>query len=68
MDGQLQSGSFAELLTPAEVCRALRIGRATLRRLQMGTSGFPRPIEIAPRTIRYRQTEISQWIAIHSQR
>lgn len=50
------------LLRREEVERRCCLGRATIYRW-MRTGKFPTPIRIGPRTVRWVQREIDEWIA-----
>ena len=51
-----------ELMTAREVCTKLKIHRATLDRWRSG-HGFPRPVRIGPRAIRFNVEAIERWLA-----
>ena len=51
-----------ELVTARQVCQKLQIHRATLDRWRSG-QGFPRPVRIGRRAIRWRLGDIERWLA-----
>ena len=50
------------LLTRAEVEARCRIARTTIYRL-MREGAFPEPIRIGPRAVRWRLSELDEWLA-----
>ena len=48
--------------TYAEVCRELRVSESTLRRW-IETAGFPTPVKIGPRAVRFRAADIREWLS-----
>ena len=51
-----------ELVTARQVCAQLQIHRATLDRWRSG-QGFPRPVRIGKRAIRFDVEAIARWLA-----
>ena len=51
-----------EMMTPREVCAMFKIHRATLDRWRK-RYGFPRPVRIGPRAIRFDLEAVERWIA-----
>ena len=51
-----------ELLTRQDVERRFRIARTTVYRL-MRAGEFPAPIRIGPRAVRWRASELDEWLA-----
>ena len=49
------------LLSTADVCARLGVGRSTLIRWREDPD-FPRPLQLGPQRIGWRSTEISRWI------
>lgn len=50
-----------EFATTGEVCDELRISKSTLARW-VRDGGFPRPIRIGPRAIRFRVSAVREWL------
>ena len=51
-----------QLLTRCEVQSRLKIGRTSFYSLR-SEAGFPQPIRVGPRAIRWSESEIAAWIA-----
>jgi len=49
------------LVTPKEAARLLSISKAGLYRA-LNTPGFPQPIRIGPKTVRFRRTDLVAWV------
>lgn len=54
------------LLRLREVMRKTGMGRSTIYR-KMDQGEFPRPVRISPSMVRWRESEIEQWIAALAQ-
>jgi predicted DNA-binding transcriptional regulator AlpA len=53
-----------QLLTEREVCAACRISSTSVWRWSTTPStGFPKPIRLSPKAVRWRETEILAWLA-----
>ena len=53
-----------QLLTAKEVCNACRFSSTTLWRWSTTPStGFPKPIRLSPKAVRWREEEILAWLA-----
>ena len=50
------------LMTVKELGELLGLDRVTIYRLRK-EGRFPRPLQLGPRTIRWRQSQIQEWIA-----
>lgn len=50
-----------DFLTAAEVAGSLNISHATLHRW-IASNGFPEPLQLGPRALRWRRGEIIAWI------
>ena len=50
-----------KLLTASEVCKILRVSPATLRRA-FTEDRVPRPIRVGKRGIRWRTSDLQEWI------
>ena len=53
------------LLSVAEIAKRLSVGKRTVYNLRY-RGGFPKPIQIAPNTIRWREADLERWIASRS--
>jgi predicted DNA-binding transcriptional regulator AlpA len=53
-----------DLATPREVAESLRITTRCLR-MWVAKRGFPPPIRLSRQTIRYRVSEVLDWLAAH---
>ncbi len=51
-----------ELYSLRDVCAVLGVGRSTVYHLIAHDPSFPTRIQIARRAIRWRRTEIEQWV------
>lgn len=51
-----------QLLTAAQVCRWLGVTRTTLHRFAAADPTFPKPMRLAPRTLRYQKRVIRDWL------
>jgi predicted DNA-binding transcriptional regulator AlpA len=55
------------LLTPRELAAALRVGKSTAQRIA-ARPGFPVPVRLSARLVRYRADEVQQWIERQAKR
>ena len=51
-----------EMLTVKEVCRLFKVHRTTLDRWQV-RHGFPRPVRIGARAVRWMAKDVERWQA-----
>ena len=52
-----------KLLTVAEVAKLLRVSRVTVWHKRRNDLTFPRPIEVSPNRIRFREDELLAWLS-----
>jgi len=55
-----------ELLLRADTSRLLKVGVRTLERWASAGIG-PRPIKVGPRAVRYRRSEVRDWLDAQTQ-
>lgn len=50
-----------KLLRLSEVCSSVALAKSAIyERIAAGT--FPRPVSVGPKAVRWRQSEISEWV------
>ena len=58
----MATGTTDRLLRLREVQTLTALGRSTVYRL-MRAGSFPEPLQIGPRAVRWRESEIDAWLA-----
>ncbi|MFM5017283.1 helix-turn-helix transcriptional regulator [Aeromonas veronii] len=57
------------LITIKQLCNRLAVSRATVHRLRREPkAAFPKAIPIGPKSIRFDEAEVEQWLASRSRR
>lgn len=57
----MQKNENEKLMTKAETCEYLNLSDSTIYRLRKDNV-FPEPLQIGPRTIRWKKTDIDNWL------